>query len=786
MSFESYFRFTSYAFIANAFLAVALTGELDAAAIVLYSAVLVITFMRDARDSKRFRLSERTWRILTVLYIPFFFFDVAFVSRQRIVALAHLTLFASAAKLFQDKKDRDWFFLYLIAFFQMLLAAGLTFNSIFVGSLIAFTFFFVSSLGAFEIKRSRKQAPVHEEDIVTRIGTPKRTKKKTPSTTRHLLAASLMQLAIVASLTLPLFFMIPRFGSGGAVRGFGGGEVVTGFSRDVNLGDVARIKENARVAFRVKVDPQPNRWVKWRGIALDSFNGRMWRSSFKPTSSKKEEYVTGSGWSPEGGSMRTFTIPPELYEPQNSAAAPFVRRREPGHSRNLLSQEITLEPLGIGTLFGAYRMTEVRVPFSTLSILPSGSISAEARAHRYSYSVLSELVDETVDSIQMDISASYPADIKRLYLQLPYKTAGGPVLDPRIERLAREITRGTVGTYARASAIENYLKTNLGYTLDLTPAREDPLAEFLFDAREGHCEYFATAMTVMLRTIGIPARVVNGFQMGEYNELTGLYTVRERDAHSWVEVYFGESSTWVEFDPTPAAGINSYKEGGLMAGLRKYLEAAEVFWMDYVVTLTTEQQAEIMVSIQQRLLGVKTSLTARYLAAKKWLLAQARDLFGQHKWENGDMLWLGLMSMGFLIIAIGFYIGFAYMRQRHSPVIGEVSWWRRLLASFALRRALKTRDDDRSCAILFYAQMLILLKRAGLVKEPHQTPMEFALTSGITGVSEITTVYNQIRFGGRHLDDEGARRVSSLLAELKQTIKKRKASNKQLSRERKR
>ena len=82
----------------------------------------------------------------------------------------------------------------------------------------------------------------------------------------------------------------------------------------------------------------------------------------------------------------------------------------------------------------------------------------------------------------------------------------------------------------------------------------DPLADFLFNVRAGHCEYFSTAMVVMLRTQGIAARVVNGFLPGEYNEAAGAYTVRQSDAHSWVEVYFPETNSWVTFDPTPAAG----------------------------------------------------------------------------------------------------------------------------------------------------------------------------------------------------------------------------------------
>jgi transglutaminase-like putative cysteine protease len=102
------------------------------------------------------------------------------------------------------------------------------------------------------------------------------------------------------------------------------------------------------------------------------------------------------------------------------------------------------------------------------------------------------------------------------------------------------------------------------------------VADFLFNIRAGHCEYFATAMVLMLRARRIPARLVNGFQMGEYSDVSGVYTVRQSDAHSWVEVYFGQNH-WVAFDPTPAAGMSTYG-GGLAAQLRQYLDAFELFW----------------------------------------------------------------------------------------------------------------------------------------------------------------------------------------------------------------
>jgi len=143
--------------------------------------------------------------------------------------------------------------------------------------------------------------------------------------------------------------------------------------------------------------------------------------------------------------------------------------------------------------------------------------------------------------------SDYPAAISDMYLQLPSE------IDPRIAALARSATEHAPTPYDKAIELEHFLKTKYHYTLDLTGnPGTDPLAHFLFTTRAGHCEYFASSMTVMLRTLGIPSREVNGFLPGEFNELGGDYIVRASDAHSWVEAYF-PGSGWIVFDPTPDA-----------------------------------------------------------------------------------------------------------------------------------------------------------------------------------------------------------------------------------------
>jgi hypothetical protein len=430
-----------------------------------------------------------------------------------------------------------------------------------------------------------------------------------------------------------------------------------------------------------------------------------------------------------------------------------------------IEQAIILEPVSTNTLFATQVAFRLRGSLATVfKDRLTGALSSQGNKGRTSYSVTSDISVPTEQELRLDAPASSPERIVGVYLQKP------PKLDPRISELAHDITRNAATPYDKARAIENYLKTEFLYTLDLKAAEADPLADFLFYTREGHCEYFATAMAIMLRTLDIPARIVNGFQMGEYNNLNDLFTVRESDAHSWVEAYFPRTQAWIEFDPTPSAGINDYSQGGLVARLRKYADAMEVFWLDYIVTLDSDEQASIMVDLQHRLLSIKDQLMIYYLNAKDWTQRVFSTLVLDRNWSTTELL---LMAVGVLILALSFvllYVIIAYRKRRGRPPTGYGPWWHRLFILPLWRRRLAKRDFRQS-AVLFYEQMLAISRRAGLVKQPDQTPLEFALASGLPPIREITTLYNRVRFGGAQLDETETRRVSDLLVELKQAVR---------------
>jgi transglutaminase-like putative cysteine protease len=145
--------------------------------------------------------------------------------------------------------------------------------------------------------------------------------------------------------------------------------------------------------------------------------------------------------------------------------------------------------------------------------------------------------------------AAYPAWVQDHYLQLPIN------ISPLISELARSITSQALTPYDKAVAITNYLRAMITYvtTVEAPPQGTDPLVWFLFDSRKGFCNYYATAEVILLRSVGVPARMVVGFAQGEYQP-PDKYTVLLKDAHAWPEVYF-PGIGWVEFEPTSSQPV---------------------------------------------------------------------------------------------------------------------------------------------------------------------------------------------------------------------------------------
>jgi hypothetical protein len=713
MKFRTYFQAFSYAMIAVAMLALVLAGGLDFGLALVFGGVMIVSWFL---EGTRWQLPERFGLAIVLLSIPLFYLDWQYqksigepTERLGVTALAHLIVFLSAVKLLQVKKDRDWVFLYLISFFEVLLAAGLSFSPVFLVTLTLYLLCGLCAVTAFEIQKARRSVLYAE----TRLLVPpdsrlfrkggRRSWRNTEAARLPLVALGL--LLLIFTLALPLFLIAPRSGAAALTRSGGSLTNFIGFSENVILGQLGTLKQDNGVVMRVRLDDgEPPPALRWRGVALDEFTGIGWR--------KSAEARRGEPAPEKSGFFQVGTT-------------------EALH--RLTTQTVFLEPLESTVLFGAPRMVAIQgdLPF----VRVDGEGGLQSRRHdfeRLIYKAISDMEDPPVEKLRADMRA-YPANFDR-YLQLPDK------LDRRIVLYAQSVLRGTGARnrYDAAKAIEADLQRNYAYSLEMKASGPDPLSDFLFNVRAGHCEYFSTAMTVMLRTHGVAARVVNGFLPGEYNEASGAYTVRQSDAHSWVEVYFPETRSWVTFDPTPSAGRIEPMRTGITAQLEKYAEALELLWFQYVVGYDKQEQRSLATQLHNRVFDYGR------IASK--LLATVRGYL------TTQTLSIATAAMALALILFTLIFG---RRFWHSM------WGRSLVTT--------GEEDGTYSSVEFYERLLNALEQRGLARDKSLTPLEFAKNLDSGQALMITRAYNRVRFGGQRLSATEKREIENALSELERT-----------------
>ncbi|HLA09867.1 MAG TPA: DUF3488 and transglutaminase-like domain-containing protein [Pyrinomonadaceae bacterium] len=713
MTFESYFRASSYAMVAVAMLALVLAGGLHIGLAVAFAAVAVIAWNL---EGTKWQFSERVGLAVVLISIPLFFLDwqyqKLFTEEQRRVgvnALAHLIVFLSAIKLLQVKSDRDWVFLYLISFFEMLLAAGLSFSPIFLGTLGLYVFVSLSTVIAFEIKKARSSVSPAEtrllvapdDKVFKRLASGRR-RARAEALRLPLVAATLLVLIFV--LALPLFLIAPRAGSATLTRGSSSLTNIIGFSENVKLGEIGTLKASDEVVMRARLDsPIPNnpQNLRWRGVALDEFTGKGWR--------KSREARQSSPVAPVGQSGGFFPV------------------GKTSSLHRLTSQTVFLEPVESAVIFTLPRAVAIQADFSSVRIDGEGSIQARRPPlDRVIYKVLSDTTQPDVEELRTEAQPYGRSAVR--YLEIPGS------LDLRIFELAQAmVAKHSARTrYDIAKAIEKELQNNYGYSLEMKAQGPDPLSDFLFNVRAGHCEYFSTAMAVMLRTQGIAARVVNGFLPGEYNEAADAFTIRQSDAHSWVEVYFPKFDTWVTFDPTPAAGRQEQQSTGIAARLGKYAEALELLWFQYVIGYDKQEQRSLATALQTQAFRYQQTVN---------------DLFSWIK----SLSWARILVFCSIPILVLFLVLLAQRLRRFG--------WRALTV-------LRNTESSQHSAILFYERLTKLLEKKGIHREAGQTPLEFAASVGNTEAMTITGAYNRVRFGSYKLSPREEKEIEEMLKRL--------------------
>lgn len=693
---ERYFNVALFLLVLSGFGTLASTGGLDLPAVVIVGLALLFRgyLLLTQRD---FVIPERSTSYLTLIYVLVYFADYFFLSGSFLTATVHLVLFLMVVRLFSQQRTRDHYMLAVLSFLMVLASAVLTVGSVFVFAFAGFLLVAVVTFVLMEMRHSVAQEEAIAQD--PRVAAFHRRM----AYSLFAIAPALMLLILAGSFLI--FFFLPRVSSRYLTAYAPSSDVSTGFTDRLQLGRIGQIQQSSAVVMHIEIqeDVQGAYDLKWRGVALNAFDGRVWSNSF------------GSRQLPSFGDGSYRLAPPD----QPGASA--IPRRS-------IHYRVLMEPVGSNVFFLAEKPRRLSGNYRPVSIDAGGAVYDLDLEHPISrYDAESDLPE--IDADQLRLAANTVPEGAGAYLKLP-------PLDIRISQLAEQITGSSPSNYDKALALEQYLRTRFGYTLELPRTQpRDPLANFLFERKQGHCEYFASSMAVMLRTLGIPSRIVNGFRTGEFNDLTGQYVVRASNAHSWVEAYF-PSSGWISFDPTPASSLPT-RTG--WSRIQLYVDAAASFWREWIINYDASHQ---------RALGKDAASNTRrfFDEVRQWIAQQHRALLRSARRAHKHIInfparWLGsLVALAAVLVAL-----------------------------FNLRRVLRAlrartlrahpKRAPRESAALWYERMVRRMAKLGWRKSPSQTPADFvaAIQEPVLrkNVARFTRSYESARFG-KSVDDAEA------------------------------
>lgn len=674
MNFRFVFLFSSYLLVFLGFAGLFLTEELSSPYLLLAAVSWAVGASGELRSGKG-ALSGFVANIAMLVVFTLTLFSILVLQAPLLQELVHFLLALQAVKLLAPKKERDWLQLYLLSFFSLLAASALSVEISFAAIFVCYLFAAPWVLVLFHLKTATEAAG------------------KRPDMDNRLLSWSLFRLVgcldvVLFSLTAFFFISFPRVSAGLFGNAWATGSAVTGFSDRLALGEVAEIQKNNAVAMRVNMDQPGSQGggdFYWRGVALDLFDGRKWQKSTADSISLKrqgETYFVGEAVSDSAALIRQRIV----LEPSSSAAL-FTLSGPVAVSGRL--PYVLQDPLG--NLRGAYP-SPFQISYEALS-LPEGARQRGGPAGGA--------------------------------LQLP-KT------DSRIIQLSRRITDGIQDELKKARTLESYLKQNYRYSLkDLPVGEGDPLAVFLFEAGQGNCEYFASALAVMLRSLGIPSRVVNGYLGGEWNPYGEYYLIRQSNAHSWVEAYFADKG-WVTLDPTPPTLRRS--RSNIFSSFTHFVDFLRMRWHRHVINFNFGDQYEIFTAIKRPDIWFGAGL-------RNFSLKELRGWFpaSLSSWMGWAIV-LGCLAIGW-------------------------NWLRKIKRRGGIRaQGLTYQATER------YRRLLALLRKRRLIKEAGETADEFsrrAESIGISLVKEFTSLYQQARFSGHGELTDGLKKMDQILMQLR-------------------
>jgi transglutaminase-like putative cysteine protease len=680
--------------------------------------------------------------VLAFLYAGYQMFGTTV--EVRLLAGAHLVVYLTWIVLFQEKRLPQYWWMCALSVLQVAIGSILTISSSYGGMLLGFMFAAIWTLSVFSLYQAHLQYghPGEPSETAARTGLASRltgglwkgrreggnqvrTFLMQRSTARGTIQLdpderwlgarfALTMMAVSAGafvVGVGFFLFIPRLWAGRTPWGANETKqfrtaAITGFTTEVKLGDLVPLLESPKRVLQVSLFGADN-----APMDLERYCDRIGYSEPLFRGATMESYEDGT-WSGQGRGPELGTLPPIP-------------------SRNCVRQQILMEPLGSPMLFGIEPIEAVRLPNAAEQVdlqpvtgqifRPEGVPSDKALLYDVYSPAKADIRRSDNQRKQME---SFAQEYFRQYRTLP-KTV------PRLKGLARKLTgfapagRPLVGK-VRAERSERYVEIltrhlrdsgEYRYSLDTSihDPKLDPVEDFVVNRKAGHCEYFASALALMLRAVDVPSRLVSGFKGGTVNAISGSYEVEQRHAHVWVEAFIEVSrgdGFWRIVDPTPAARAASVESFASRIGAAHDLAS--------VVNSTWSRLISIDIDAQETAFYVPMFTTLRHWWSPKSgnrpLLAQMFAAIVEFVTDPTQWFTVkGLLVAGtFTLVLVG---GVMLVRNRRRL-------WQHL-------RALRgPRRSERQIRIAFYERFEGVCRQLGLIRPTGQTQREFAGTVG--------------------------------------------------------
>jgi protein-glutamine gamma-glutamyltransferase len=713
MKFSLLHKLVTYLIAGLGLFALSLGSELSSIMIAAIAVGFVVSYFAEGDLLLRPRYAS-SWTFGVVLFLLLQVIRAA-ISKPTLAMALEFAAFLQISRLFNRRSAAEYQQIAVLAFLHLIAATVLTtslvYAAVFLGFVITTPWMLALTNLRQQIERNYSGARGPDEKALAAMRRVFASKRIVGP--RFLLGTAAISVPLFV-ITLMIFIAVPRVGKGFFAFQRASGQRVTGFGSIIELGGFGLIRNDPTVVLRVKPDPKSDRrsgeqLFRLRGTSFDHYDGKRWtRSPSQATAFSLRRSIYPIKRFPEFQHDTRLTIildqldPPVVFLPEDIVALEFsegfTKELSPA-PRLLSSQGLDIRYVdegGMGLVYRAY---------------------TNKNARQYENKILE-------------------AREKAQYLQIP------PNHD-RVIELARQVTNNSDNIGSNIMRLYAFLHDSGYFRYSLNQpdvGRKTPLEAFLFDAKRGHCEYFSTAMAIMLRAIGIPSRNVTGFVGGRYNPFGRYYALRQGDAHSWVEA-FVEGTGWIIVDPTPASKVPLGPAENVWADIYALFDAMRTRWETSVIAYDLQTQVVMLRGLMDWIARFRSesASASRASASTESPLFSTRHI---------------LVSI--LIVAV------------FSLLIWAAYRWRRV----AQRTGRIAPSKDASDAIALYRELEQVLRRKGRPRAPSTTPLEHsaALRNGgfpqAHTVEEITQSYMDVRFGNKPLPPSDLKKLRAKVREI--------------------